>query len=392
MAHPTWATVRRTAVARNTWLRTPPGGRLVARRDRRGMSRTRYVCRCLASPTAMNSPTLIERVADTTSHRDRDALDRSIVELLLQFLAARAVTLYRVIADAQTRRVARRLGVTHEQGEIGPEALDDLRKLPAVSDNPAWQDCVEQRNDVHVAQPDGSSRNVFPIAGEREVMGLLEVEMPGAMAPRDANLVRGILRILKNQLSLLDYGERDTLTGLLNRKTFEYYFEKLCQSLRECVSAGTTVQPSWLGLVDIDHFKFINDSHGHLFGDEVLLLVSQIMTRTLRGDDQLFRFGGEEFVIVLEEVTTVGAHTAFERVRSAVDGNTFPQLGHVTISLGYTQIRPQDVPATCIERADAALYYAKRNGRNNVREYEELVASGDLTEKDKDETGDVELF
>jgi len=315
------------------------------------------------------------------------------VELLLQFLAARAVTLYRVIGEAQSLRVARRVGVTHEQGEVGPDVLDDLRKLPSVSDNPAWQDCVEQRNDVHVAQPDGSTLNVFPIAGDREVVGLLEMEMPGAMAPRDASLVRGILRILKNQLSLLDYGERDTLTGLLNRKTFEYRFEKLCQSLRECVSAGSTVQPSWLGLVDVDHFKFINDSHGHLFGDEVLLLVSQIMTRTLRGGDQLFRFGGEEFVIVLEEVTTAGAHSAFERVRAAVDGHTFPQLGHVTISLGYTQVRPQDVPATCIERADAALYYAKRNGRNNVREYEELVAAGELTEKEKVESGgDVELF
>jgi diguanylate cyclase (GGDEF)-like protein len=216
--------------------------------------------------------------------------------------------------------------------------------------------------------------------------------MPTPMEARDAALVRGILRILKNQLSLLDYGERDTLTGLLNRKTFEFRFETLCQALRE--ERDATAQPSWLGLVDVDHFKLINDSHGHLFGDEVLLLVSQIMTRTLRGADQLFRFGGEEFVIVLDEVTPAGAHTAFERVRAAVDAHRFPQLFHVTISLGYTQILSKDVPATCIERADAALYYAKRSGRNNVRDYEGLVAAGDLAPKAQsgNKGSDVELF
>jgi diguanylate cyclase (GGDEF)-like protein len=339
-----------------------------------------------------SNPLLIDRVADTTEHRDRDALDRSIVELLLQFLDARLVVLYHVIGEAQTRRVARRIGIVRGVGEVPPDELDDLRKLPAVSDNAAWRDCVEQRNDVHTTALDGSSHNVFPIQGERDVVGMLEVDMPTSMEPRDASLVRGILRILKNQLSLLDYGERDTLTGLLNRKTFEVRFEKLCQALRE--ERDATAQPSWLGLVDVDHFKLINDSHGHLFGDEVLLLVSQIMTRTLRGADQLFRFGGEEFVIVLDEVAPAGAQIAFERVRAAVDAHRFPQLFHVTVSLGYTQILSKDVPATCIERADAALYYAKRSGRNNVRDYEGLVAAGDLTAKTQsgNKGSDVELF
>src|SRR4029453_8016974 len=122
-------------------------------------------------------------------------------------------------------------------------------------------------------------------------------------------------RILRNQLALLDYGECDTLTALLNRKTFETRFDKLRQRLRPRPDAPESEGVSWLGLLDIDHFKAINDRHGHLFGDEVLLLVSRIMKNTLRGSDQLFRFGGEEFVIVLEDIGAVGAATAFERVR-----------------------------------------------------------------------------
>ena len=120
-------------------------------------------------------------------------------------------------------------------------------------------------------------------------------------------------------------------------------------------------------------------------------MISQIMTRALRLEDQLFRFGGEEFVIVLEDVTDVGAHIAYERVRSSIEAYTFPQIGRVTVSLGYTRIQPQDVPETCIERADAALYYAKRNGRNNTREYEGLVASKHLVAPQAS-PGEVELF
>jgi diguanylate cyclase (GGDEF)-like protein len=137
-------------------------------------------------------------------------------------------------------------------------------------------------------------------------------------------------------------------------------------------------------------FKSINDSHGHLFGDEVLLIVSQILKRSFRGADQLFRFGGEEFLIVLDHATPAGAQVALERFRVAVESHTFPQIPRVTISIGYTQILPHDVPTICAERADDALYYAKRNGRNRLCSYEALVTSGDL--KTKSSVTEIELF
>ena len=142
--------------------------------------------------------------------------------------------------------------------------------------------------------------------------------------------------------------------------------------------------------IDIDRFKSINDSYGHLFGDEVLLLVSQLMKRCFRGADQLFRFGGEEFVVLLDRASDAGAQIVLERLRATIEEYPFPQVGHVTISVGYTQVARHDVSTTCVERADAALYYAKSHGRNNVRNCEALVASGDIAAKSKD--SDVELF
>jgi diguanylate cyclase (GGDEF)-like protein len=321
---------------------------------------------------------LIVSVADTTSHRDRDTLNHAVASLLLDYLNAESVTIYRLVDDGGTLRLATRIAVTRENRELRSDSKEEVSTLPALTDVPAWSACVRQHEVAQYSRPDGVSCTALPIESERDVIGLLVVESTNELAARDVELVGAILRILKNHLALLDYGERDALTGMLNRKTFEAGFEKLRQRLRGTDAQGSTAEPSWIGLVDIDKFKAINDSHGHLFGDEVLLLMAQLMQQCFRGSDQLFRFGGEEFIIVLDRATDAGAQIAFERLRATVEAYRFPQVGRVTISLGYSQIKREDGPTSCVERADAALYYAKNHGRNNIRNYEALIAAGDL--------------
>jgi diguanylate cyclase (GGDEF)-like protein len=337
----------------------------------------------------VNAPLLIDRVADTTSHRDRDSLDRAIVQMLVEFLDSPAVTLYVLLQDESHTRMVRRAGYDHGSLQVRPRLPVDLVDLPRLADRPEWQACVARRCPIHGAPVGGHSTVCFPVEEGSNVVGLLEIEVSDSMSARETRLVEGILRILRNQTALLDYGERDTLTGLLNRKTFESRFARICGELPDAVSSAS--QPySWLGILDIDHFKTINDTYGHVIGDEVLLLVSQIMQRTLRGSDQLFRFGGEEFVVVLEDTNATGANIAFERIRAAIEHHNFPQVGKVTASLGFTTIRRQEPPTSCVERADEALYFIKRNGRNGVRCFEHLVESGEMIVKDN--SGDVELF
>jgi diguanylate cyclase (GGDEF)-like protein len=333
------------------------------------------------------SASLIDSVADTTAHRDRDDLNQAVARLLLHFLDAHSVVMYRLVDDVAGRRVMPRLHMVRDQGQFVSVqcAEQDARSLNDVQ---AWKDSIANHAATQYSLEQGTVCSVFPLQGERDVIGLLEICTAASLEPRNAELVSGILRILRNQLALLDYGERDALTGLLNRKTLEATFGKVLQ--RTDADLAAKREPAWLGVVDIDKFKSINDSHGHLFGDEVLLLVAQLMKQSFRGADQLFRFGGEEFVIVLAQANTEGARIAFERLRVAIESYRFPQIGKVTISLGYTQVDPLEGPSSCIERADAALYYAKHHGRNNVRHYEALVASGELTPINK--ADDIELF
>lgn len=334
----------------------------------------------------MSSTSLIDSVANTTSHRDRDDLDRAIVDLLLQYLDADQVTLFRLVEDGETKQLRR--SVVTERGSMGVQvAPQPGHPQDAPTPHPAWRECIAEQRPVNYTSADGKSCTAFPIANDRAVIGMLEIQCATGLESRDWILVEGILRIVKNHLALLDYGESDTLTGLLNRKTFDSRFGKL----RAGSGARAAEEPSWLGIVDVDKFKSINDNFGHLFGDEVLLLVARLLKEAFRGADQLFRFGGEEFIIVLDRATTPGAQIAFNRARTLVEEYRFPQVGKVTISLGYTRIDPQDAAGTCIERADSALYYAKHHGRNNVQSFEALVEAGELKPKTSGVT-DVELF
>jgi len=339
---------------------------------------------------------LIESFALTTAHRDRDQIDLSIARLLHDYVEARQVVVYRLIDDGAMRRVQRRLLIDRDGHEHGPQ-FQPLSQLPPLRDKSHWGECEMTRDPVHYeagAGPGVTMGTVFPLLSEQQPVGLIEIELEpdrDSLQPRDVRLISGVLRLLSNHLAVLDYGQRDTLTGLLNRKTFDQSFDKILERNRSLSRDPDGAAQAWFAIVDIDRFKSINDRYGHLFGDDVLLLMARLMRHTFRGSDQLFRFGGEEFVIVLETSLAENADAALERFRRRVADHTFPQVGEVTISIGYTRIGVSDPAVTCFDRADAALYYAKEHGRNQVRCYESLIAGGQL-EKREDSTADVEFF
>ena len=112
--------------------------------------------------------------------------------------------------------------------------------------------------------------------------------------------------------------------------------------------------------------------------------------QTFRLLDRLYRFGGEEFVVMLRCPDEEGAMAAMERFRQRVQSYPFPRVNHVTVSIGFTDIRSGDTPPAAVERADLAVYYAKHHGRNQVRSHAALVREGALV--DVAQTSDVEFF
>jgi len=179
------------------------------------------------------------------------------------------------------------------------------------------------------------------------------------------NLMAGLLYPLRNALlyyRAVQSALIDPLTGVKNRSTMESAIHREMELARR---HGTTLS---VILMDIDHFKQINDRFGHLCGDQVLRSVAQCAEQTIRESDMLFRYGGEEFLILLTGTYREGARMLAERIRENIQ-QLAPHAEmkmHLTVSLGVTCIDESDDIDTLFKRADAALYQAKNNGRNQV--------------------------
>jgi len=165
------------------------------------------------------------------------------------------------------------------------------------------------------------------------------------------------------QKKLFESALRDGLTSTFNRR---YFVDRLHTEIRFAVRHEKSLA---LLFVDIDHFKKINDEHGHLAGDEVLAGVARVMTETLRAEDVLARYGGEEFAVICREIDEAGAHKLGDRLRAAVAEHKFECGGKVikvTVSVGAAVEGKIDDAHAFIAAADAAMYEAKRAGRNRI--------------------------
>jgi diguanylate cyclase len=164
----------------------------------------------------------------------------------------------------------------------------------------------------------------------------------------------------------------DALTGLVNRWGLE---SLLIREIRESINTG---RPLCVVLADIDHFKKINDTYGHLVGDNVIKMFAATLIDFVKGRDLVARFGGEEFLIVLPDTPLIGAVTLSKKMQVFLENmkwkrkETGTTLGKITLSFGVAQYRSNEQIEDLIRRADSALYYSKEHGRNRVTSETEL--------------------
>lgn len=159
---------------------------------------------------------------------------------------------------------------------------------------------------------------------------------------------------------LVQLATKDPLTGSGNRRAFE---EKLESAVAQRDRSGTS---SSLIIIDLDHFKAVNDQHGHAVGDQILCRVTDIINLRIRVTDSLYRIGGEEFVVVLEGQALERANHLAEQLRTLVEANELVPDHLVTISLGVAELRADETTGEWLQRADEALYQSKRRGRNTT--------------------------
>lgn len=345
-----------------------------------------------------NSHSLFESAIHITEERDKKSLEKVLIATISDFVDCDSLVLFRVPPGKDKKYVeiaaSKLIGEVNHLFNIIPSEYGDQR---VEIDEPINR-CLETKGIIS-DKTSSTQRMLFPVTVNNTVTGIVDVY--GYNNTEVLNkLITGFIRIYSNFLSIINDNEHDTLTGLLNRKTFD---AQLAELLLKSVEDKSTLiaQDSerrceksnifhWIGILDIDFFKKINDNFGHVYGDEVLLLFSNLLEKSFRSSDLLFRYGGEEFVVVLAPATESDAYMVFERFRKKLELFDFPQVGRITVSVGMVNINGEAHTATLLESADKALYYAKEHGRNQVSNFNELAKLGILNVREIQ--SDIALF
>jgi len=336
-------------------------------------------------PNALINP-FLECLIALTKERDafalEQALKQSIAKLIYFFVQqeTQSIQVYRLKDISKLFLTA-----------ISVEHIDGGDEIPEVLCQELL-DCYNVGERSELTLNDGRMFHFFPLkhaVAYRNSVIVVEAQY------NDVGLTHAMMQLLdiyQNYNSLLNDNERDTLTGLLNRKTFDQKINKVLS----IVHSKAMRQDDhghlhhYIAIFDIDHFKRVNDEFGHLIGDEVLLLMSQLMTKSFRETDPLFRFGGEEFVGIFGCAHESDIVQVLQRFAAKLRDYQFPQVGKVTVSVGYAKLTDDSTPTQLVDRADLALYHAKNHGRDQICSYDLLKAAGLLTEDIKE--GEIELF
>lgn len=355
--------------------------------------------------------TLIEHIVKLTDHRDRDLLELTLSKALLDLLPIQRIVIARVVAEEGEKRW---LDVARLDARGGGKVVDPLRvdfsTLPRLADSSDRLKCLELRETVEIAWAgeDGPRISMLPLFSDsrKDDAGVIEVHSDAPLSHDQLQTIEQLRRIYRNMYSLLEYSDRDALSGLLNRKSLDDAFysavlEELDGMMGEPAMAGQPTGLSherrhrvpanyWLGSAIVDNFALINDKHGHLIAEEVLLLVARVMNNTFRTYDRIYRFGGEHFGVLMHCPDEALVLAAFERFRANVEKFNFPQVGRVTVSCGFTSVMADDSPSSALEKTERAVDFAQRSGCNKVCSHLGLVRRGFFGTAAK--LGGVDLF
>lgn len=326
-------------------------------------------------PSADLAHDVIESIVSLTEQRDQRSLEQSLFATLEEMLDGVEAWLLDIpeAPGGESDCV-----MLHGQRNHLPTAL--LEKGCHLSPDKTSQLVEHDGLTYYLARLTGSQ------AGRQHLLFLAQKNWPDI----DVVLVKGMLQVYQNFIGVLYDSEKDTLTGLYNRRKLDSKLKEIASARLQGRRLSDKAHADFLCILDLDRFKRINDAYGHLIGDEVLLIFANILRQTLRDSDLIFRYGGEEFIVLLQDIDPATVADVLGRIRFNVERHVFPQVGQVTVSIGYTILDNHMPPTQSLENADRALYYAKDNGRNQVCDYSQLVAEGKLANTRV--AGSIELF
>ncbi|WP_076412897.1 GGDEF domain-containing protein [Shewanella sp. UCD-KL12] len=329
---------------------------------------------------------ILDSLVQLTEQRQLESLTKSLISTVEQFVDPISVKIFDIqIANRELEEIAipKEFTVAANQHSFDKDELSDREQGSAC-----FVKCVSSLSTCY-SKDAVPAQIAIPITLNECVVKVLWVKLV-QLTEVSINLLKGLAKVYENFLSIVIECETDELTGLLNRKAFERRLKLADSNVFQLASVSEElVECHWLCIFDIDKFKSINDTYGHLYGDEILLDLVKVMESVFSQHDAMFRFGGDEFVLLLAPCTRtemLARCLQFQSELSRFHGNKI----QVTVSMGITQVSSDEQASSLLLKADQTLYHIKETGRNRVEVYEDLLAQGLLVEKKFQD--DIELF
>lgn len=331
-------------------------------------------------------------------------LERSLVTALGDILHNPELCLYKVImdedqADEEEVKLKLLMLIHYQDGIIVSHEEIQYRADEVITEGIREAVFSGEVSTIEDAR-DGFGLFIYPVFDlEGEVVSIL-TQCSKKNRFQDQQLAYGFLKVYSNYLSLLEDSQTDKLTGLLNRETLDKeilrHIPRLyARTADEYNNAATRrcgdEMQSWLVLVDLDYFKKVNDQFGHVIGDEILILFGRMMTSAFRQEDKLFRYGGEEFVMLLKTRSENDIRMILNRFCQRLKTHEFPQIGTITATIGAVILESELTVSSALGHADTALYHGKTHGRDQVVLYSDLIEKG-IVSQDKPEGEDQTIL
>ncbi len=319
---------------------------------------------------------ILSHIVSITENRDIEILEISLVKTIFEVIPCTCVSMIKSGTDNPDLKSA----MCYDSSGYHSSFSGHIANLEVLG---TGIQMAYRTGKIRVMEDEGCFYIICPIVVLKKNIGFIAVKT-SSFREHEPQILDSLIRIYQNYVSVLVDNQRDTLTGLLNRKTFDDRIMKLVELKKKEINHAEQNNDRrkhlagrfWLGIFDIDYFKKINDTFGHVFGDEILILMSRLIQSLFRNDDLVFRYGGEEFITVARAENPDDVYALFERFRKKVESYNFPQVGRVTVSIGIVEITGYDIPTSFVGCADRALHYAKEHGRNMTCMYSDLVKQG----------------
>lgn len=317
----------------------------------------------------MTSTPIVKQILELSSLRDIKELRNNITRAVDSILEIKTTELIHRVAYRNTSGSSDEPTTLYAYHRTSLHGNIEKEPIPFAELDYTWP--IAPRFSDSAREP-----NIIPMNTDQEINEYLVFFAPN-LDQQSIDNVEALVNVYCNQCELILSAEQDQLTGIYNRQAFARITAAMFSTQQtDSLEYHKLEHSACLAIVDLDHFKKVNDKFGHSLGDEVLKLFAGMVKRSLRNSDYIFRYGGEEFVIILNDTDSRRAFDILNRLRLKAESIDYPKVGTITISIGYVPLEKEVGISKSIDMADNALYFSKDNGRNMVSNYYDLRARG----------------